>query len=507
MRAFHYRVLFASCASGWLILSLLIAPSLSGADAFFFRDPGWNLAAWGSFESAAGPSAHDLMPRLFAYYPPISPLLFAAYALVFPRNAYTGTIYNLLLGLLAAAVALWWVLQQPTGRLRNWTAWVIALIAPAFITYDRPEVVALILFSIVIVYAAKPCPRPAVVGLLIALVFLAHPFAAMVSAVWGCALCLAHEWDSPRRWLRTLKQLAIMAVPAIAVPAFVAWLYWSIDHDSLGRFAANGLVGSGLGVIRSVHSAKDYLDVLGGTVFSFPVTGTIEYLSWALSFCLLAAWSFFHREELSHLEWLPIVAGLASALLAVIFFPYQPFYVMFVAFSVPIGLLILGRFGSRLAVPAFAMLLIVILSKLPALGISLVVRVEQRSTYMAAREQPDFLRARLASPNAVVVLNGNYYDLFKPEFHRMVELAWVEHDVDHFADVAAVVNCYHAFHGGSGAVAPFPSQLNPSEFHLIQSAPQHLWITLFGHKVMRGQWGYGCDLYLRNSAPPSIGSP
>jgi hypothetical protein len=436
----------------------------------------------------------------------MAPLLFAAYALVFPRNAYTGTIYNLLVGLLAAAVMLLWVLRQPEGKLRNSAVWVIALIAPAFVIYDRPEVVALIFFSTVIAYAAKPRPRPAVVGLLIALVFLAHPFAALVSAVWGCALSLAHEWESPRRWLRTLKQLAIMSVPAITVPAFTALLYWLIDHDSLRRFAANGLIDSGLGVILSVSSLRDYFDVLSGTVFAFPATGTVQYLLWALSFCLLAAWSVFLRNQPSHAEWLPIMAGLATALLAVILFPYQPFYLMFVAFSVPLGLLILGRSESRLAAPAFVMLLIVIMSSLPALAISLIVRVEQRSSYMAAREQPTFLRARLASPDPVVVLNGNYYDLFKPDFHHLVELAWLDQGVDHPADVAAVVNCYHPYHGEAGPVAPFPSSLNAAEFHLIEPAPQHLWITVFGHKVMRGEWGYGCDLYVRNNAPPALGA-
>jgi len=113
MRNSRYWILFLICALGWLVASLLIAPSISGTDVFIFRDAGWNLAASGSFETAGGPYSHDLLPRFYAFYTPVVPLLFAGYASVFPRNAYAGTIFNLLLGLCAAAVALWRVLRQP----------------------------------------------------------------------------------------------------------------------------------------------------------------------------------------------------------------------------------------------------------------------------------------------------------------------------------------------------------------------------------------------------------
>jgi hypothetical protein len=61
--------------------------------------------------------------------------------------------------------------------------------------------------------------------------------------------------------------------------------------------------------------------------------------------------------------------------------------------------------------------------------------------------------------------------------------------------------------GGSDTVRPLPEQLNASNFHLIQPAPQHLWVTILGHRVMRAQWGYGCDLYLRNNPPTGASSP
>jgi hypothetical protein len=35
---------------------------------------------------------------------------------------------------------------------------------------------------------------------------------------------------------------------------------------------------------------------------------------------------------------------------------------------------------------------------------------------------------------------------------------------------------------------------------MIQADPQHLWVTFLGHKLMSSQWGYGCDLYVRDSS-------
>lgn len=508
MKTVHYWILFASCASGWLILSLLIAPSLSGADAFIFRDPGWNLAASGSFESAAGPYSHDLNPRFYAYYTPVVPLLFAGYATVLPRNAYAGTIFNLLSGLSVAAVALWWVLRQPAGKLRNTVAWTIAVLAPCFIIYDRPENVALILFSAAVALGVKLGPRPVVAGMLIVVTFLAHPFAAIVVALWTSALYLSDEWNRPGRWLRIFAQFAITAITVVIVLGAVALLYYSIDRTSLARFVANAFdPESGVGVTLSMTSVKDFVSVLRQTIFGIPLTLPVIYSLSFLSCCLLAVWSVSHRRALGHVEWLAIAAGLTSMFLAVILVPYQDAYVQFVTFSIPVGLLILSQPGAQLAKPALVMLILAILMELPSLGIGLIARIEQKPSFLAARQQPALLRAQIASPDQVVVLVGDFYDLFKPEFHRMVELDYLEEDVNHFADVAAVVRCYHPYHGESGAVAPFPTELNASDFRLMQSAPQHLWITLFGHKVMRGQWGYGCDLYVRNQAPSTLSSP
>src|SRR5579863_2921254 len=164
MKNSRYWILLAICSLAWLATALSIAPNLSGEDVYVFRDAGWNLATSGSFDSAALMYMYDLTPRLNSHYTPMMPMLFAGYLAVFPRNAYAGTVFNLLLGLLAAAVTLRWVLLQPPGKLRHWAALAVAILPAVFVTYDRPESIALILFSATVGLAAMPGSRPILVG-------------------------------------------------------------------------------------------------------------------------------------------------------------------------------------------------------------------------------------------------------------------------------------------------------------------------------------------------------
>ena len=492
-------ILFAVCSLGWLILSLTIAPSMNGTDVFIFRDAGWNLAARGSFESAGLIYMQDLVPRFYSHYTPAMPLLFAGFASIFPRNAYAGTIFNELLGILAASVALYWTLRQPRTRLRTFAVLAIAVLPVAFVTYDRPEALALVFFTCTIAFAARPNPRPVLVGLFLALTFLAHPFVAATAAVWASSLALANNWNLARRWLTSFWQIAVMGVTAITVLIPVALLYHFLDPDSLARFAKHALgYNSGLGVALSSGSHASFLQkvhraVLAGGSFSVEM-----YFLSLVPAVAIAVWAVAKRKQLGAAEYLAIAAALSCEAIAFILFPTQMNYLYFLAFALPVGLLVVGCARKQLATPALALLLFIVCAHLPLIGVSVAERVEERSSFQAAQMQPLFLRDNLPSPDAIVAVEGGSYDLYKPQFRHLIELDNAR-DIHDLSKVAAIANCYGGLLDGPRNVAPLPPVLVASQFHMIQPDPQHLWISLKGHRILKGQWGYGCDLYLRNN--------
>jgi|GEM_PF-4041622 len=496
MRNLRIWAVFAVAALVSLIAHLCIAPSMSGTDVYIFRDAGWNLAAYGSFESAGLLYMRDLIPHFFAHYTPIQPLLFAAYAAVFPRNPYAGTVFDLLLGFLAAAVALRFVLRLPATRLRTLAALAVAAFPVVFVPDDRPETIALVLFCATVASVARPAAQPVVVGLLLALTFLAHPFAALAAAVWVAGLFLARGTE-----FRPWRRIALSGALALAVLAPVALLYFLLDRDSLARFAQHALgMHSGLGVVADSH--KSFFDALHHSIIDPGRLMSWSYLVSLGAILLFVGWAVLRRERLSREDGCVVAAALAGALIALFLFPNQGNYVLFMAFAVALGLVIVGHTQPRLAAPGLAMLFFAVCTHLPSVALGLTVGIEQIPSFRAARQQPELLRAQLPSPEALVAVQGPEYDLFKPQFHHMVELGAAE-DAGRDASVEAVANCYASSQAEAGEVLPLPVELDARQFRLIQPAPAHLWITLFGHRFMRKQWGYGCDLYLKNHRPGS----
>jgi hypothetical protein len=152
------------------------------------------------------------------------------------------------------------------------------------------------------------------------------------------------------------------------------------------------------------------------------------------------------------------------------------------------------------------MLLFALFFNLPLFGFGLIQRIEQRPSYLAACRQPLDLRAQLPSADAVVAMEGDDYDLFKPQFRHMTPLDFL-YNAEQFARIDAVANCYDGFDGGPDVIRPLPAGLDASDFRMIQATPQRFWMTLFGHRINNLQWGYGCDLYIRNDTAQVGASP
>jgi len=226
----------------------------------------------------------------------------------------------------------------------------------------------------------------------------------------------------------------------------------------------------------------------------------IDTLSSLLIIILLAAWALLNIKRLGYTEWIPLTAGFLSTLLALSLFPRQNYYMDLLAFLVPVALLIAGRWSPKLSTPGLALLLLAIFSvSFPSFALSLLLRFEERSSYLTARNQASYLLAHLPSPESVVALDGDLYDLYKPSIHHIFNTQHLADGPVDTSTVAGIVNCYAGYAGAPNVIRPLQSELGPSDFHLIQPAPEHLWMTLFGRRVTTSQWGYSCDLYVRNS--------
>lgn len=493
-------VVFAGCCVLWAVLALTFAPVISGPDVYIFRDAGWNLATTGSFVSAGLPYMTDLAPRFYSHYTPLVPLLFGGFLKVFPKNAYAGTVFNLLLGIAAAATVLILVRRQPPSWYRTAATLVIAAVPVFFVTADRPEALGLVLFVIIIAVASRQKPSPVLEGLLVALTFLAYPFAALCAAIWIAALAFSRSSAEPARLGQALLRIGIVGVSAVLPLLAVAFVYYRIDPTSLHRFAQHALVGShtGLGVVVNAGSATGYLGKLHKGVFQLHfLTAWICAVSVAAG-VMLAVWLLARHRALSRTEKLTAAAGLACMMVSVLVFPNQWNYIAVSGILVPAGLLTANRKTSPAGTIAIAMLFVFFCAHLPSLACAEVLAFEQRASFHAAEAQPEYLRERLGAGTKVVAVSAGGYDLFKPSFDRLVSLEYMA-GIEQKAELSGIANCYFAFSGSGDAIRSLPPWIDTASFQLVQRAPEHLWITLFGHRLMRRQWGYGCDLYVRKA--------
>jgi hypothetical protein len=486
--------LFAMSSCAWVLLTLALAPSMNGNDVFIFRDAGWNLATSGHFESSALIYMRDLTPRFFAHYTPIFPLLFAGFLKIFPQNAYAGTVFNLLAGFFMAAVSLFIILKQQASTLRTLILVIIALAPVLFVTYDRPEALGLSLFALTLSSVNRIRINAPVAGSLLALTFLAHPLMAILAAVWiAIGIYLNVEPRSSRLRLTAIWSVRIAVIAALIIAA-VALLDYTLDSSSIQRFLGHALgYRSGLGVMANKGT---FLANLKSAAFGHGRPFMILYLLTLFLNGLLVIWFLWRRRLLSTAEQILVTTTLLLTVATVLGFPAEGHYIIALGFLIPTPLLLFSVEGSRLKKVAMISLTVVLLAHLPETALHFLERAEELPGYHAALPQPGRLLSKLSSPEAIVAVEGGSYDLYKPYFHRLVELDHAD-DVADLSGVEGLANCYGGFDGNASTLRPLPAVLNPAGFQLIERAPSHLWVTAFGHRIMSRQWGYGCDLYLR----------
>lgn len=499
MTNYRYWILLGISSVLGLVFSLMVAPVVPGRDVFLFRDAGWALASQGAFVSAGLPYGTDLVPHLFAHYTPLMPLLFAGFLCIFPKNPYAGTVFNGLIGILAASLVLREILHLRNGWMRNLAAFITALLPVIYVTGDRPEGIALVLFLATVNAAFCWSYGGILAAFLIALTFLAHPFAGICAGLWSVSICLIPWLEKRVVFLVALrKSVRIGALAVLFIAAVAAFFYW-LDPTSLQRFAQHALgVQSGLGVQLNPHSKQHLLSSLRGGLFnagSFMAALRMLFLAEAL---VLFSWFVLQYRKIELDEKAFLATGLVCYVLSVLAFPSQNHYIHFLGMAIPAAFCIVVAEGRTVAKLAPAMLFLFFLARIPSTMISYIQQYEETNSYLAAREQPWTLKQYLPSRDATVAVSTGSFDVFRPAFSHLVDLSNIS-DNPQREELSALGVCYQASLSEGNSLASFPPTMDAMSYTLVQRTPTHLWITLLGHKVMKQQWGYGCDLYVRNS--------
>jgi hypothetical protein len=481
----------------WLVVTLVLAPWINGQDVYVFRDAGWSLAQTGHFDSAALPYMQDLTPRLYAHYTPLMPFLFGVYASIFPQNAYTGTVFNYLCGFFSAAIVLFVVFKQRPNKLRLFTILAILILPIVFVTNDRPESLGIALFGLLMLAACTEKFNAPLCGLLVALTFLAHPFIGLLGGAWiGVQLFLRLK-SGIDLWPSSLKKIAQIAVVFSTVIAAVALTFYLLDHTSLERFATHALGHkTGLGVVSQDASHGHFFNTLWAALFHHNMIFMGVFFITVLVNAILDIWLLMNLKKARFEEWILVLSANALSLFTFVIFPAQGHYVTALATLIPLALLTIRESTPRLRQLSLILLLVVFATHLPVVCVSLIQRAEELHSFHASEHQPSLLLSKVSSRDSIVAVEGRTYDMYKPYFRNLVELDYAQ-DIKDLSQVEGVANCYGAYGGDDNLLRPFPEYLKASDFQLIEQAPEHMWVTLVGHRVAPLQWGYGCDLYSR----------
>ena len=179
--------------AAWFVVDgLLLPPAFGGTDFYYFKDAAINLASGLGFVSRftfGNPTFDD---RVFAIYPPLYALLFAAFVKLAGVSAAANQAFNAAVGIvvgLAGFLAVKPLLDRATSRRASVLSamlFAIAIAANFFLPgADRPDGfgVSIGLFALVVLGQPSLASREVVAGMLCAVALLVSPFAGLWALV------------------------------------------------------------------------------------------------------------------------------------------------------------------------------------------------------------------------------------------------------------------------------------------------------------------------------------
>ena len=340
--------------------------------------------------------------------------------------------------------------------------------------------------------------------MLAALLFLAAPYAALMAMVWCFFYSLGHKGlRLPGRVAARTMVGAAAGFLLLLLP--VATLFEALDRQAWRRFAQHALgVNSGVGHVLQNHSGLILRlgDMPIWQHLHWHGLSTIHELNYIAPGILLAGymlWAGLSWRRSHEQQKLLLAAGVGVVFFTICLFPVQYNYLSWLAFFLPVAVLICSKEVTAQK-PALILLLGALMTVyLPDQLTKIPIRAGERASCEAEKSQLDFLAKHLDGSRSIVAFQGNVYDYYKPRFPYLFNVFYLQNDAINTVDVAAVVNCYRAYDGSKGALQPFPAGIDSAHFHLLQASPEHVHPQVFGRPMAYAEWGFGCDVYLRNS--------
>lgn len=328
----------------FLVYGVLLAPPLGETDTYFYKDAGANLALGHGFVSLATFGNPTFEPKIYAQYPPLHGLAYAAFSSLFGVGPRENTLFNLTVAAVTMLLAYFplrrWDQADESRFYRPALLLLsIAAVPLAFcgIAGDRPDAMGLAtgIAALLTLAEKRTLKRYFVAAFLAGLALEISPIngvlaAAAIAVVWLSA------WVGPDRQGEriALWRVAPMALAgSLICPVLVTGTLLALDPTWLERFKS--VAGGSASPAEGNWGGGYFLALLTGRISLFLSAFEVRQLGHAVYYAtLLAAWLaalgyglWYAASKRSARGLFPILLVVAVGALPLVFFPYQSRYV------------------------------------------------------------------------------------------------------------------------------------------------------------------------------------
>lgn len=331
--------------SAWfLVYGVLLAPPLGETDTYFYKDAGANLALGHGFVSVATFGNPTFEPKIYAQYPPLHGLAYAAFSTLFGVGPRENVLFNLTVAAVTMLVTYFLLrrwdhergfrLYRPALLLLS-----IAAVPLAFsgIAGDRPDALGLAagIAALLTLAEKRSLKRYFMAAFLAGLALEISPINGVLAAA-GIAVVWLSAWVGPDRQSEriALWRLAPVALAgSLICPVLVTGTLLALDPTWLERFLNNAggstspAAGNwGGGYVLALIQGKISLFL---SAFEVRQLGHAVYYATLLAACLASLgyglWYAASRHSVRGLFAILLVVAVGA--LPLLFFPYQSRYV------------------------------------------------------------------------------------------------------------------------------------------------------------------------------------